>query len=75
MDASDIQGGLHFNLPEETYHAIPVLSSTGIKDLLMSPVDFLARSWMNTEPEDADEEDDKDLKKIGHAYHARILEG
>lgn len=64
---------MFFGMDEATYHAIPRLSASGIKNLLVSPMDFWARSWMN--PRRPEEEDDKEWKVYGRAYHKRILEG
>ena len=59
-------------MPAETYHAIPALSSSGIKNLLISGPDFWYRTpWLN--PDYVDE--DSEAKFIGRAYHTRILEG
>jgi hypothetical protein len=71
-----IEDGVYFSLPESDYHALPALSASGIKNLLISPMDFWARSWMNP-LKDIDEEDgdEPEWKIIGHAYHKRILEG
>lgn len=66
-----IEYGLYFGLPEEEYHAIPALSASGIKNLLISPTDFYYRSWLNAEKEDVESE----ALVIGKAYHKRILEG
>lgn len=63
--------GLYFGLPEEAYHALPCLSASGVKNLLISRMDFWARSWMNPLREQVDSE----AFKIGKAYHKRILEG
>lgn len=71
-DAADIKPGVYFDLPDEFYHSIPALSSTGIKNLLISPMDYWARSFMNPFRED---EVDSDARMIGKAYHKRILEG
>ena len=69
---SDIRDGVHFGLDADTYHSIGALSSTGIKNLLISGPDFWYRTpWLN--PDYVDE--DSEAKIIGRAYHARILEG
>ncbi len=60
-----------FGMPEEQYHAIPALSNSGIKSLLVSPMDFWARSWMNPLREDME----SDAMALGTAFHARICEG
>ena len=36
--------GIYFNMPEDEYHAQEGLSSTGVKELLQSPVNF----WFTT---------------------------
>lgn len=41
MSAETYRPGLHESIPEQTYHALPGLSSTGIKDILDTP----ARYW------------------------------
>jgi hypothetical protein len=64
--------GIYFGMPDEEYHTIPLLSASGMKQLLISPMDFWARSWMN--PRKAEEEDSV-AKMLGKAYHKRILEG
>jgi hypothetical protein len=68
--------GLYFGLDEATYHALPALSASGIKNLLISPMDFWARSWLNPlKPTDEEGDDQPEWKIVGHAYHKRILEG
>ncbi len=71
--AADPGDGVFFGLDEAVYHAIPRLSSSGIKNLLVSPMDFWARSWLN--PRRKEDDDDADWKVYGRAYHKRILEG
>lgn len=72
--ALDIPDGIHFGLDDEIYHSIPALSSTGIKNLLISGPDFWYRTpWLN--PAYEDEETDSLAKIAGRAYHTRILEG
>jgi hypothetical protein len=65
--------GVYFNMSFEDYLAIPCLSSSGIKNLLVSPTDFWANSWMNPLREDLQTE--KQHYEDGKAYHKRILEG
>lgn len=67
------QEGIYFNMPFEEYLQLPCLSSSGIKNLLISPTDFWANSWMNPLREDLTEE--KKHYEDGKAYHKRILEG
>lgn len=70
-----VQPGIYFGMPDDAYHRIPCLSSTGIKNLQVSPMDFWARSWMNPFKDADRDEEDSDAKIIGKAYHKRILEG
>lgn len=71
--ADTLKDGVYFGLDEAVYHSIPRLSSSGIKNLLVSPMDFWARSWLN--PRRKEDDDDADWKVYGRAYHKRILEG
>lgn len=73
--------GIYFDMPEDDYHAIPALSTTGIKRYAASSMLYWATcAWMN--PEFAEYRAEQEAKKkendhfeVGHAYHARILEG
>lgn len=66
--------GIYFGLKEDDYHAEPRLSASGIKNLLVSPMDFWARCpWLNAAAKDDDDEPEWAIK--GRAYHARICEG
>lgn len=67
-----IVDGIYFGLPEDVYHAVPRLSSSGIKKMMTSPGTFWADSWMN--PNRVVIEDDVEWKVIGHAYHIARLE-
>lgn len=74
--AENIPDGLHLGLPEEIYHAIPALSASGLKNLLISAPDFWARSYMNPAREEDEGGGGKDdWRIVGKAFHARILEG
>lgn len=65
--------GIYFDMPEEEYHAIPALSSSGVKLLAASPMLFWAKTgWLNPDKEEAE---DKEHQALGKAYHCRILEG
>lgn len=66
--------GLYFGLPEGEYHAEPRFSTSGTKNMLASTMDFWARSWLNGERDPDDDETTK-AKRLGTAYHKRILEG
>ena len=72
----EIGEGLYFGMPDSQYFDIPALSSTGFKNILVSPPDFFFNSWLNPlKDEDAEDEDSQEWKKFGHATHTRILEG
>lgn len=72
MHKNDKPDGVYYDLPEEEYHAIPRLSSSGIRNILVSPMTFWARSWMNPKRE---EREVTIFMERGKAYHARIVEG
>ncbi len=65
--------GVFFGLPEDEYHHALALSSSGIKFLRASTLDFWARSPLSPDPESADKE--TEALVVGHAYHKRIIEG
>lgn len=71
--------GIYFGMPEEHYHALPALSSHGIKNLASSPMLFWARSTFVSElarkREDEKAKKDPAHRTIGKAYHCRIMEG
>lgn len=69
--------GVYFEMPDEEYHALQCVSSSGIKDFLVSPIMFWANSWMNPFKDDEDEQDERKshAKTLGTAYHTRLLEG
>lgn len=62
---SDTYGpGLHLGIEEATYHALPGLASTGIKNMLRSPAHYKHSLTHRTE---------KAVFDVGHAAHAKIL--
>lgn len=68
--------GIYFDMDEDSYHAVPALSSSGIKAMASSPMLFWAKTpWLN--PDYADDKDaaEKEFRTLGRAYHCRILEG
>lgn len=75
--------GLYFDMPEDFYHAIPAVSCGGIKTMAASPMLYWALCrWMNAEYDEIKREQEEKREKegadhfdVGHAYHARILEG
>lgn len=71
-----IEDGLYFGMDADSYHVMPFLSASGVKNLLISGMDFWARSWMNPLKDiDQDDGEEPEWKITGNAYHARILEG
>ncbi len=60
--------GIYFNLPEETYHQIRALGSTGVKKLAIDPCEFQFDRLYG-------EDIDSKAKLFGNALHARVLEG
>lgn len=66
-----MEPGIYFGLDEDTYHQAPALSNSGVKHMLISPLDFWARSWMNPEREVFE----SGAMALGKAWHKRLLEG
>ena len=64
--------GIYFNMDEATYHGLPRLSSSGIKQILISLPTFWAKSNMNPYHENLD--DDSTARILGRAYHTAIFE-
>lgn len=64
--------GIHFGLPFDDYLADPGLSSTDMRRLIVSPLNYWIDSHLNP---DREEEEDKASLSIGRAFHARIVEG
>jgi hypothetical protein len=71
--ANEYADGIYFNLPEDQYHALERLSASGIKNILISIPTFWAKSWMNPEVADNDDDDTK-AQILGRAYHVAIFE-
>lgn len=72
-----MKDGIYFGLPMDDYLAIERLSKSHIKNLLVSPADFWAESWLNPEPETLTPEQEKRREKarlLGKAYHTARLE-
>lgn len=63
--------GIYFNMPEDEYHAVPALSTSGIKLLLESPEEFWYRSWLNP---DRPEPEKKDCLERGKLWETRLME-
>jgi hypothetical protein len=64
--------GIYFGMPDDEYHAIPRLSASGIKEIVVSPLQFWFKSFLNP---DREPDEDTTAKKLGKAYHKLILEG
>lgn len=68
--ADPLPDGVHLGLAEAAYLADAALNQSGVKSLLVSPLTY----WANNL--DPDREDDAtDAKKLGKAYHVRLVEG
>jgi hypothetical protein len=69
--------GIYFGMPEDVYHSIHACSSSGLKKLSVSSMDYWATSLLNQEREEEAEKDSGKLtpKQLGHAYHSYIVEG
>lgn len=73
--------GIYFGMPDEEYHALPALSSGGIKQLLASPMEFWSRAtWLSNVARKRKAREDANPKTqetriLGRAYHCRLLEG
>ena len=65
------ESGVYFGMPAEEYHAIKALSSSGIREMMESPMSFWANSWMNPDRE----REESPAMTLGTAYHMRICEG
>lgn len=65
--------GIYFDLDEDTYHAIPRLSMSGIQKIMISPADFWAQSWLNP-AKDAGEKKETNAQILGRAYHIARFE-
>lgn len=62
--------GIFYDMPEGEYHADPSLSATGIRNLMVSPLNFWIKSVHN--PNYVSEETAARME--GRAWHKRILE-
>ena len=70
IDEGDLADGVHFNLDEKIYHALPRLSASGINNMLVSPATFWFESWLNPDKKD----EDTPARVLGRAYHTARLE-
>lgn len=72
--------GIYFGLPESDYHNDPALGSSGVRDLMQSPLKYWVNSPYNPERPAAEEEDPTDKKAtsatvLGSYMHDLLLEG
>ncbi len=65
------ESGIFFGLPEDQYHGALALSSSGIRNMRISTLDYWTESVLNPDREDADTIALRD----GRAYDKRIVEG
>lgn len=67
-----MEDGLYFNLSESEYFDIPRLSASGIKKLMIDPLNYWhSCSWLNP----FYKRRESDAMALGSAFHRRILEG
>lgn len=69
---NQLDDGLYLGLPDADYHAQQRLSASGIKNLLISPMNYWCDSWLNPRRRT---EEDPDWAVFGKAQHMRICEG
>lgn len=72
--------GIYFGLPEADYHNDPALGSSGVRDLMQSPLKYWVNSPYNPERPAAEEDDPTDNKAttatvLGSYMHDLLLEG
>lgn len=65
--------GIYFGMPEETYHAIHAASTSGLKRLAVSSMDYWADSVLN--PDRDEDKVQRDYFDFGKAIHCLVLEG
>ena len=68
-----IRDGIYFGLPDDVYHAVERLSSSGLQRLCVSPATFWRGSWLDPNRPDPEEEETI-WRVIGRAYHTARLE-
>lgn len=71
--------GIYFGMPEEEYHALPALSSHGIREVASSPMLYWSKTPFLSEiarkRQAERDEKEKIHHTVGKAYHCRIMEG
>ena len=73
MTDAILKDGIYPKMNEETYHAIPRLSNSHMKNMLQSPAEFWANSWKNPKPADADEKEQEKFV-YGRAAHMSLFQ-
>lgn len=68
-----MENGIYFDLPEQDYHKLERLSASGICNMLVSPANFWAESWLNPDRKD-DDDTDTPARRLGRAYHTARFE-
>jgi len=63
--------GIYLGLDEDEYHEDPSFSSSGVKNMTVSPLDYWVNSWMNPNKDDKP----RPAMQLGKAYHKLVLEG
>lgn len=66
----DIEPGIYFDMPEETYFAARGLSCSGMKHLAVSDLNY----WHNNLNPDREPPEDTEAKRFGKATHCYALE-
>jgi hypothetical protein len=72
--AEAVVDGIYFGLPEEVYHAVPRLSSSGLQRMCVSPANFWRGSWLDPERAEKFDEEATKARIVGKAYHCARLE-
>jgi PDDEXK-like domain of unknown function (DUF3799) len=71
-DREPLPEGMYIGLQDTVYHGDPSLGSHDVMNLLKTPMDYWANSWMNPIP---DEREANDALDWGSAAHKLVLEG
>lgn len=74
LATAGLADGVYFGLPAADYHRDPALGSSGVRDLMVSPLRFWINSPFNPERE-FDDDDSTDAKDLGSYLHDLLLEG
>lgn len=70
MHEQDIEPGIYFDLPEQTYHSARGLSCSGMKHLTVSDLNYWHRNLSSL----AEPEEDNAARRFGKAVHCYALE-